>query len=169
MILKRGGLGQITVWVSNDDSVENSSTTAITNNYNARSNARYNLRPNNRNTTASTMTTSNLVVSPKYWTKIYEKEHKASFHQYEPLDLSDNPIILTPGQVRGIYIHSSIDNDSGIVYDNQQHIKTHEDNFITVLPGRAHVCTKPFGTRPIWGYGNAWRGKTNCAFYFIFY
>lgn len=44
-----------------------------------------------------------------------------------------------------------------MVYDNQQNIKTHDDNFLTVLPGRAHVSTEVFGTRPIWGWGNAWR------------
>uniref|UniRef100_A0A7S2II40 Uncharacterized protein n=1 Tax=Helicotheca tamesis TaxID=374047 RepID=A0A7S2II40_9STRA len=26
-----------------------------------------------------------------------------------------------------------------------------------ILPGRAHVSERPFGTRPIWGWGNPWR------------
>ena len=97
-------------------------------------------------------------MTEKHWIKIYEKEHKPSRRTYEPLDLSDNPIILKPGEVRGVYIHSSIDTDTGIVYDNQQKIKTHDDKFLTVLPGRAHVATTPFSTRPIWGPGNPWRG-----------
>lgn len=141
---KRGGLGPLTVWVSNDeeapsiDSADSHRTTTA-------ANSRYNLRSNN--TSDSFMSSGRLYMAKKYWTKIYEKEHKPSFQNYEPLDLSDNAIILKPGQVRGIYIHSSIQNDSGIVYDNQQHIKTYEDNFITIMPGRAHVSTKPFGTR----------------------
>jgi hypothetical protein len=106
-------------------------------------------------------------MSEKHWTKIYEKEHESSFRNYEPLDLSNNPIVLRPGQTRGVYIHSSIEDDTGIVYDNQQKIKTHDDKFITVLPGRAHVSTKPFGTMPIWGHGNPWRGKI-CFFFSLF-
>jgi hypothetical protein len=36
-------------------------------------------------------------------------------------------------------------------------LKTFDDQFLTVLPGRAHVSPKLFGTQPIWGWGNAWR------------
>lgn len=82
---------------------------------------------------------------------------RPSFRQYRDLDLSANPIILKPGEIRGIYIHSTHESDQALVYDNQEHVKTHDDNFITVLPGRAHVSTEVFGTRPIWGWGNAWR------------
>lgn len=84
-------------------------------------------------------------MTENHWTKIYEKVHKPSRRSYEELDLSENPIILKPGDVRGIYIHSTIESDTGIVYDNQQKIKTHDDKFITVLPGRAHVSPEPFG------------------------
>merc|ERR1719491_2288841 len=35
--------------------------------------------------------------------------------------------------------------------------KTHDDSFITVLPGRAHVSSEVFGSTPPWGYGSAWR------------
>jgi hypothetical protein len=41
--------------------------------------------------------------------------------------LSNNPIVLRPGQTRDVYIYSSIEDDIGIVYDNQQQIKTHDD------------------------------------------
>lgn len=160
----RGGLGPITVWVSNDNNEvnenNNTTTTTATNNNNntannrRQNNHRYNLRNRNNN---NNTTSGNLIMSEKHWTKIYEKEHKSSFRNYEPLDLSNNPIVLRPGQTRGVYIHSSIEDDTGIVYDNQQKIKTHDDKFITVLPGRAHVSTKPFGTMPIWGHGNPWR------------
>jgi len=43
------------------------------------------------------------------------------------------------------------------VYDNQQQLKTFDDQFLTVLPGRSHVSPDVFGTEPIWGRGNAWR------------
>ncbi len=80
-----------------------------------------------------------------------------SYRQYCKLDLGKNPIILKPGEIRGIYIHSTHESDQAIVYDNQQKLKTHDDQFLTVLPGRSHVSPKIFGNRPIWGWGNAWR------------
>ena len=46
-------------------------------------------------------------MSKKFWTKIYEKTHAPSFVAYEELDLSASPVILRPGQVKGIYIHST--------------------------------------------------------------
>jgi len=96
-------------------------------------------------------------LSKKYWTKIYQKEHQPSFVGYKELDLSTNPIILKPGQVKGIYIHSTRRGDEAIVYDNKAKQKTVDDSFITILPGRAHVSEKVFGSIPIWGWGSAWR------------
>ena len=96
-------------------------------------------------------------LSKKHWTKIYQKEHQPSFIGYETLDLSAKPIILKPGQVKGIYIHSTRRGDEAIVYDNKAKQKTVDDSFITILPGRAHVSEKVFGSIPIWGWGSAWR------------
>mmetsp|Transcript_43757 Transcript_43757/g.74699 ORF Transcript_43757/g.74699 Transcript_43757/m.74699 type:complete len:402 (+) Transcript_43757:108-1313(+) len=96
-------------------------------------------------------------MAKKNWTKIYEKEHAPSFVGYKELDLSTNPVIMKPGSVRGIYIHSSRRGDEAIVYDNKVKQKTHDDSFITILPGRAHVSEKVFGAIPIWGWGSAWR------------
>jgi len=96
-------------------------------------------------------------MSRKNWTKVYERVHSPSFVGYSELDLSSNPILLSPGQVRGIYIHSTRRGDEAIVYDNKVKTKTHDDGFITVLPGRAHVSERVFGSVPIWGWGSAWR------------
>lgn len=96
-----------------------------------------------------------IVMSKKHWSKIYQKEHQPSFVGYKELDLSANPIILKPGQVKGIYIHSTRRGDEAIVYDNKAKQKTVDDAFITILPGRAHVSEKPFGAIPIWGWGSA--------------
>lgn len=57
------------------------------------------------------------------WTQIYSKTHAPSVRRYDTLDLSENPIILTPGQVCGIYIHSTEPGDHSIVYDN--YIRNH--------------------------------------------
>ena len=79
------------------------------------------------------------------WIKIYDKEHGPSFRTYTQLDLSANPIILRPGEVRGVYIHSTLEGDEAIVYDNKHQRLTHDDPFIQILTGRAHVSEKPFG------------------------
>ncbi|KAL3795030.1 hypothetical protein HJC23_006351 [Cyclotella cryptica] len=96
-------------------------------------------------------------MTKKSWRKIYEKTHRPSRVGYKELDFSENPIILRPGQVKGIYIHSTRRGDEAIVYDNKVKQKTHDDSFITILPGRAHVSEKVFGAIPIWGWGSAWR------------
>ena len=69
-------------------------------------------------------------MSKKHWTKVYEKTHSPSFVGYKELDFADNPVILKPGQVKGIYIHSTRRGDEAIVYDNKEKEKTHDDSFI---------------------------------------
>lgn len=145
----RGRLGPLTVWVTNDD------TTEISDNGSGVSPLplRYDLR--NR---GQTLRKSQMIMKSKHFTKIYEKTHSPkSFREYEELDLSQNPIILKPGQIRGVYIHSTRPDDKAIVYDNQQKLKTYDDQFLSVLPGRSHVSPEVFGSTPIWGWGSAWR------------
>lgn len=98
-------------------------------------------------------------MNPRFWTKIYDKVHKPSFQSFQTLDLSDNPIYMKPGQVRAVYIHSSLPGDEAIVYDNRNHRRTYDDALVSILTGRAHVSPIPFGTTPIWGWGNAWRDQ----------
>lgn len=96
-------------------------------------------------------------LNPRHWTKIYQRTHGPSFRTYCTLNLGENSIRLSPGQVRVIYIHSTLPGDEAIVYDNRHGRRTYDDALVSVLPGRAHVSERPFGTRPIWGWGNAWR------------
>ena len=91
-------------------------------------------------------------MSKKHWKKIYEKTHPPSYLTYKELDFSAHQSVLKPGQVKGIYIHSTRRGDEAIVYDNKEKHKTHDDSFITILPGRAHVSEKVFGSIPIWGW-----------------
>jgi hypothetical protein len=123
----RGRLGPITVWISSEEEQ------TVPNNL-----RRFHL-------------------NPRCWDKIYEKSHSPSLQAFQPLDLSQNPIILRPGQVKAIYIHSTLDGDEAIVYDNRHNRRTYDDKFISILTGRAHVSNTPFGSIPIWGWGNAWR------------
>jgi len=109
-------------------------------------------------------------LSEKHWTKIYKKVHQPSPLEYETLIL-DEPIILRPGQVRAIYVHSTLAGDEAIVYDNAfvylprrgnvdnslSRKPRYDDPFISIFTGRAHVSDVPFGLMPIWGWGNPWR------------
>lgn len=90
-------------------------------------------------------------MSKKHWKKIYQKTHPPSFAAYKELVFPDS-IVMRPGDVRGIYVHSTLRGDEAIVYDNKEKRKTHDDSFITILPGRAHVSEKAFGSVPIWGW-----------------
>jgi hypothetical protein len=124
----RGMLGPMTVWVSNE-----------------------NIQPNG--------TSYQFPLRSRAWTKIYDKEHAPSFREYKAFQL-ETPIILRPGQVRAIYIHSTLQNDDAIVYDNSRsgaNAPRHQDAMVAVYPGKAHLSFEPFGTTPIWGWGNAWR------------
>jgi len=100
---------------------------------------------------------------PKSWTKLYEKKHgPCPRHTYTEL-VFEKPVILRPGNVRVLYIHSTANHDQAIVYDNNNNSNTtanscrFEDNKLAILSGRAHVSTTCFGQDPIWGWGNAWR------------
>jgi len=128
-IAVRGRLGPLTVWVSNN---------------------------NNNN---SEDQSKQFRMNPRYWTKVYEKKHMPSYSNFCTLDFAENPIILKPGQVRAIYIHSTLESDEAIVYDNNRHRRTYNDSLISILTGRAHVSTTVFGSTPIWGWGNAWRDQ----------
>ncbi len=53
------------------------------------------------------------------WTKVYDKKHPASWHELQELHL-DRPIVLKPGERCGIYVHSALPGDEGLVYDNRR-------------------------------------------------
>jgi hypothetical protein len=151
----RGDLGPVTVWVTkeNDEAPETAVAAAQNNNVRAGS-VRYNIRQRGGDTRGKR---GQMIMKQKYWNKIYEQKHKPSRRNYCELDLGANPIILKPGEIRGIYIHSTLETDKAIVYDNQQQLKTFDDQFLTVLPGRSHVSPDVFGTDTFWGRGSAWR------------
>lgn len=134
----RGQLGGLTVWVSNDT-----------------------IAPDRQGQYAFRL-------SPRHWTKVYDQKHKpcgrSHQRQYTTLDLSASPVILRPGQVRVLYIHSTLPGDEAIVYDNTPNEVPWgapgparvQDNFISIHTGKAHLSPVPFNQSPIWGWGNAW-------------
>jgi hypothetical protein len=68
-------------------------------------------------------------------------------------------LLLSPGETRGIYIHSSLPGDEGIVYDNRKADTVHDDKFLTVESGIAHISSTVFGRVGMWGWGGAWRSN----------
>jgi hypothetical protein len=86
----RGQLGDISIWISN--AIPNSNDIS------------------NRNNQGSIFR-----LHSKYWTKVYEKTHKPSQRTYQTMDLtmSETPVFLLPGEVRMMYIHSTLESDTG--------------------------------------------------------
>jgi hypothetical protein len=105
-------------------------------------------------------------LTSRHWTKVYEKEHEASPRMYSVMKF-DEPVVLVPGQIRALYIHSTLEGDEAIVYDNSRGLgmvndrlqprPRYDDAMITLLSGKAHLSNQPFGQVPVWGWGNAWR------------
>lgn len=180
----RGQLGPMTVWTSDDpnetsafnkklkstfkkqcvSSTSSSSTHSMTTRSRvAGRNQNYSNNNNNSHKDREPeKEKTRITANPNQWTKIYSKTLSPSISDYKELDLSDSPIHVKPGQVRGIYIHSSLPGDEAIVYDNyhsafDKKSEMAEDSFICLLPAMAHVSIHPFGRRPIWGFGEAWR------------
>ena len=88
------------------------------------------------------------------WTKIYEGVHSQSRRTYTELKLLSS-IRIKPGESCGVYVHSALPGDEGIVYDNQRNATTYEDDVFQILPGMAHLSCHPFGSRGYWG--SPWR------------
>eukprot|EP00041_Stephanoeca_diplocostata_P005647 m.65630 g.65630 ORF g.65630 m.65630 type:complete len:127 (-) comp15924_c0_seq11:1538-1918(-) len=89
------------------------------------------------------------------WDLMYEKHHKPSMS--EPVNLFLNsPVVLKPGEVRGIYVHSARRDDTGIVYDqSREGMFVQEDGFLKVLPHAvAHLNSVPFLDAAPWGWGH---------------
>lgn len=101
-------------------------------------------------------------MKPSSWIKLYEKTHKPCPRGSYTELVFEEPVCLRPGEMRALYIHSTLPNDQAIVYDNSYYgssDKRYEDDKLCILTGRAHVSPTCFGKHPIWGWGNAWRDR----------
>jgi hypothetical protein len=138
----RGRLGDLTVHVSNE--VTNTTTTT----------------PG----TLTTTPTTEIPLHASHWTQIYQGRHKMTAlgrnrrrggggeTTYAKLEFS-KPLLLKPGQVRLLYVHSTHDGDESIVYDNSSganfNIPRYQDDFIAIHTGKAHLSPEPFGQSPV--------------------
>jgi hypothetical protein len=92
--------------------------------------------------------------NPKEWCIVYKAVHKPSPYNLVELKLT-KPIRLNAGDTIGLYVHSTMPGDQAIVYDNQRGDVTHDDIFMRVTPGMAHISNVPFSRNGMWGWG--WR------------
>lgn len=149
----RGYLGPLTVWVSKKDA-----------NYDVDRSRRSRMRGLRRDHTRQQEDDGEykIPLRPSSWIKLYEKTHDPCPRGYYTELVLNEPIILRPGEMRALYIHSTLPNDQAIVYDNSYYgssEKRYEDDKLCILTGRAHVSPELFGQNPIWGWGNAWRDR----------
>ena len=76
---------------------------------------------------------------------------------YTELHLN-KPVKIMAGETFGIYIHSQMDNDLGIVYDNSSHRRSSQTDHLIIKSGMAHLNCVPFLSESPWG---GWgRGKS---------
>jgi hypothetical protein len=117
----RGRLGNLTVHVSNETTADH-----------------------NNNSTAEIPLRANC------WTQLYQGKHKMVRTGYAKLEFPQ-PLLLKPGQVRLLYVHSTHDGDESIVYDNSNGTgqPRYQDDFITIYSGKAHLSPEPFGQSPV--------------------
>lgn len=91
------------------------------------------------------------------WEKVYEKRHAPSHRSLVELAF-DSPLLLRPGDMLGVYVHSARQGDSAVVYDNTRGSRyRHADDFIQIHSGLASLSSTPFGSDVYWGWGGAWR------------
>ena len=94
----RGQLGDISIWISNDTMQKTGS------------NADGHTHHQNDG-----VEISSFKLSSKHWTKIYQDKHRPSPRPVT-MDLTkfyDQPVTIRPGQVRMMYIHSTLESDTG--------------------------------------------------------
>ena len=102
----RGQLGDLTVWISNSSCGETPPAATASSTL--------------MDSTTTTSNSASFRLTSKHWTKVYQRNHKASPRTYSVLDLSASAehLVLFPGQVRMIYIHSTLPSDTGKPVNN---------------------------------------------------
>lgn len=85
------------------------------------------------------------------WTQLYSGAHAPSSQTYTALILPE-PIRLKPGEQCGIYVHSALPGDEGLVYDNQRNqvraclcIASVLHSLSRAVPLYPSACTSPTG------------------------
>jgi len=90
------------------------------------------------------------------WRQVYNAKHSRSPEHLVTLSFTE-PVRLARGESIGLYVHSGLPGDTGIVYDEQRSRYTHDDNLFRIHPGLAHISNRPFGRTGLWGH--PWRAQ----------
>ena len=93
--------------------------------------------------------------SPEKWACVFDDAVEPSPRQVVPLALQ-TPVALEPGDLVSLYVHSAIQSDTGLVYDNARGGAACEDTYLRVGAGCAHLSPVPFAGYHPWG---AWRNR----------
>eukprot|EP00041_Stephanoeca_diplocostata_P033025 m.1079112 g.1079112 ORF g.1079112 m.1079112 type:complete len:365 (+) comp24254_c0_seq43:240-1334(+) len=98
--------------------------------------------------------------SPESWNMVYSRHHEASETEFVEMRL-DEQLVVQPGETYGVYVHSSSDDDMGIVYDNSSsHREDPYNGRLRICPGAfAHLNSEPFNGNDPWGWGHGWRSE----------
>jgi len=88
------------------------------------------------------------------WQLIYSGTHGPSRRNYTRL-IFQTPVRLQPGERCGMYVHSQLPGDQGVVYDNKRGAVTMKDENIQLESGIAHMSSVPFSPHGMYGFG--WR------------
>jgi len=157
----RGQLGPLTVWITKE--VEEMDNNASTNeSVNGDSLALDNTMQSNQWSSLRESSVSRagpITTNQDGWECIFRQTVAPSQEKFVELVLPE-PVKLSPNgrnKIRGLYVHSTRYGDEAIVYDNQKGRFTHDDDFLRIHPGSAHVSNTAFGKRTIWGWGSPWR------------
>jgi len=90
------------------------------------------------------------------WRLVYDGKHAPSPNRLVPLELVE-PVRICRGDSIGVYVHSGLAGDTGLVYDDERGRHTHDDSLFRICPGLAHLSNRPFGRRGMWGH--PWRTR----------
>jgi hypothetical protein len=88
------------------------------------------------------------------WQLCYKHTHPPSRRSYTRLEFQKT-VRLLPGERCGLYVHSQLPGDQGLVYDNRRGAITMKDDNIQIESGVAHMSNRPFSPHGMYGFG--WR------------
>jgi hypothetical protein len=87
-----------------------------------------------------------LMDNPEHWEEVHTSYQHKSWRALTLLSFNTQ-VVLRPGELLAIYVHSSSYGDQAVVYDNQRVYEgkpSAQDEFISVFPGSAHLQSEPF-------------------------
>mmetsp|Transcript_12713 Transcript_12713/g.24117 ORF Transcript_12713/g.24117 Transcript_12713/m.24117 type:complete len:425 (-) Transcript_12713:125-1399(-) len=92
-------------------------------------------------------------MDPTEWKMVANVECSPSWDKCHRIEL-DSPLVLLPGQRRGLYVHSNLPNDLGIQYQSySRNTPFAQSEHVTLHPGLGHTSSIPFDREHGWYRG----------------